>query len=149
MQSGVFITKNNQETKDLGKQLAGNLLSEEFDIGAVVLALEGDLGGGKTTFLQGLAEGLGVKEKVLSPTFVIQKHFNLQDSKFTNFYHLDCYRLNSGEELKSLGFLELLPDNKNIIAVEWSERVADILPSNAIFIKFKYLDNDKREISIN
>ena len=114
---------------------------------AVVFGLRGNLGGGKTTFLQGFAKGLGIKEKILSPTFVIQKRFKIKDSTFKNFYHIDCYRLKNTKEILELHFKEIIFDPKNIVAIEWPEKIKKVLPKDTIFIKFKFVGENKREIN--
>jgi tRNA threonylcarbamoyladenosine biosynthesis protein TsaE len=86
-----IITKSAEETQKLGKKIAGEMKSRKT---AVVLGLQGDLGSGKTTFLQGFARGLNIKEKILSPTFVIMKKFQAPTQNFKYLYHLDCYRIN-------------------------------------------------------
>jgi len=143
-----MITNSSEESQkeafDLAKAI-GDLAPINH---AVVLALEGDLGSGKTTFLKGLAEGLGVKEKILSPSFVVFKRFNLTEGRFKNFYHFDCYRLKSINDLKPLGIDEILADPNNIVALEWSSVVTDTLPSDAIVIKFEFIDETKRKIEI-
>ena len=116
--------------------LRGRSKKESFVIG-----LEGELGGGKTTFIQGLAKGLGVKEKILSPTFVIMKKFN-------NFYHIDCYRTQESKELLNLGFKEIISNPENIVAVEWADKIKKIMPKNTIWIKFKFIDEKIRRIVI-
>jgi len=139
------ITKSAQQTKDLGKNLALDILNGKIansSDGAFVLALRGELGGGKTTFLQGFAKGLGIQEKILSPTFVIMKRFEI--SKYRNFYHIDCYRIKNAKDIQELGLKEIFSNPKNIVAIEWAERIKDILPKQALQIEFqvgKGLDN--------
>jgi tRNA threonylcarbamoyladenosine biosynthesis protein TsaE len=140
-----IITNSAKETQKLGEKLAREIKSRKT---AVVLCLQGDLGGGKTTFLQGFAKGLGIKEKILSPTFVILKHFKIESSEFEDFYHIDCYRINKPEDILDLGLKEIILNPKNIIAIEWPERIFKILPESAIFIKFKFIDENKREINL-
>jgi tRNA threonylcarbamoyladenosine biosynthesis protein TsaE len=106
--------------------------------GAVVLALKGDLGSGKTTFTQGFLRGLGIRGKAQSPTFVIFKRFALRDLPFTNVYHFDCYRIKKADELKILGIKEILENPKNIVLIEWPERIKNILPKNIRKIEFKH-----------
>ncbi len=136
-----IITKNSQETKKTGKILGKEILKEEK---GRVIGLKGELGSGKTTFIQGLAQGLGVKDKITSPTFVVFKKYGMKEK---DFYHVDCYRLNSGDDLIDLGFDEILKDQKNIILIEWAEKVKEILPKKILWIDFEYLDKDKRRIS--
>lgn len=141
-----YITKNYKQTQKLGEDLAKKILKLPLQKRAIILGLRGNLGGGKTTFLQGFAKGLKVKEKILSPTFVILKHFKIINSKFTDFYHVDCYRINNVEEIMELGFKEIISNSKNIVAVEWSERIRKILPKSAIEIDFKFIGVETREI---
>ncbi|MDD2697135.1 MAG: tRNA (adenosine(37)-N6)-threonylcarbamoyltransferase complex ATPase subunit type 1 TsaE, partial [Candidatus Pacebacteria bacterium] len=94
----TYFTDNATETKKKGEVFAKSFLKPGTNKSAVVLGLIGDLGGGKTTFLQGFAKGLGVKERITSPTFVILKSFEIKDRKFKNFYHIDCYRIQKPEE---------------------------------------------------
>ena len=138
-----YTTKNFKETQVLGEKLAKEIKNRKQ---AVVLGLQGNLGGGKTTFLQGFAKGLGIKEKVLSPTFVIMKRFKINIKHFKNFYHIDCYRLNGPKDIDELGIKDILLNPENIVAVEWSEKIKKRLPKLAIVIKFDFIDKNKREI---
>lgn len=135
----IYTTKSFQETQKIGEDFAKEIVKNNSRGAAAVLALEGNLGGGKTTFLQGFAKGLGIKEKILSPTFVILKHFE-------NFYHIDCYRLNNPEEILELDFKSIIKNPKNIVAVEWPEKIKDLLPQGTIWIELKFVDENKREI---
>ena len=145
----VFFTDNPLQTKKLGKVLAEEILRNRLDSsGAFVIGLEGNLGSGKTTFLQGFAAGLGIKEKVTSPTFVIMKGFRISGSKFRKFYHIDCYRIQSSEELLDLDFDDIVSDSRNIVAVEWAERVRKILPEKTLLIKFEFIGENERKISL-
>ena len=143
-----IITKSENETKKLGRKIARKILKKGPKKTAMVLALKGDLGGGKTTFLKGFAEGLGIEEKILSPTFIIMKKFSISNSQFSNFYHFDCYRISKAKEILNLGFKEIVENPKNIVAIEWAERVEKILPKKVIHINFKFLGKKGREILI-
>ena len=142
------ITNNSFETVLLGEGVAKKILKNKQNKKAQILALYGDLGAGKTTFLQGFAKGLGIKERILSPTFVIFKKFKIQDSSFNLFYHIDCYRLKGSKDLLDLGFEEFSSNPKNIIAIEWSEIIEDVLPKNKISIHLKFEDEKRRTIII-
>jgi len=141
-----YITKSDLETQRLGRELAKIILKAKSRKGAFVIGLEGDLGGGKTTLLQGFARGLGIKEKILSPTFVIMKKFAIKRGNYKSFYHIDCYRIQKPEELLDIGFKEIISGSKNIVAIEWVERVKSVLPENFLKIRFDFIDDKKREI---
>ncbi len=136
------ISSNFLETKNLGKQLARDFLS--CGKKPIILNLIGDLGAGKTTFVQGFASGLGIKKKILSPTFVILNKFKIKD-RF--FYHIDCYRIENIEEIKSLEIEEILKDPQSIILIEWGEKIKKILPTDTIRINFDVLEENKRKIT--
>jgi tRNA threonylcarbamoyladenosine biosynthesis protein TsaE len=112
---------------------------------ATVLALSGELGAGKTTFAQGIARTLGVEENVTSPTFVIEKIYQLENQKFSRLIHIDAYRLNDPHELEVLGWRDIIIDPTNLIVIEWPERVAALIPPEAIRISFKG-SGDVREV---
>lgn len=124
---------------------------------ATVVGLYGELGAGKTTFVQAVAKALGVSERIVSPTFLIWKRFKIsaqggsafggKDLRFRYLIHVDSYRLKSGDELRKLRFAELLADSRNLIFVEWAERVADLLPTDHIKISFGFLDTDTRTMT--
>lgn len=115
---------------------------------AVVLALHGDLGAGKTTFMQHLAATLGVTELVVSPTFVIMKHYLLSGSDpFTDLYHLDAYRIEDELELTPLGLTQLLSEPTALVAIEWAERIDSMLPTHTLHLSFE-IHNEQRVISL-
>jgi tRNA threonylcarbamoyladenosine biosynthesis protein TsaE len=149
MEKGIFLSKNASQTQKLAGKIAADLLTEKGSKNAMVLALEGELGGGKTTFVQGLAKALGVKEKITSPTFVILRHFNILTSKhFNNLYHIDCYRLDKPEDLVELGFDEILKNPENLVVIEWAEKVKSLIPKNAVWIRFEWVGEEERKIAI-
>jgi tRNA threonylcarbamoyladenosine biosynthesis protein TsaE len=145
-----IITNGAKETQQVARKIIKDLiLTNKKRVGALVVALSGDLGAGKTTFTQGLSHALGVKEKILSPTFVILKHFNILAFKhFSNLYHMDCYRLAGVDDLKELGLEEILKDPANLVLIEWAERIKDALPKYTVWIKFEHLGEDRRKIKI-
>lgn len=130
-----MITNNSQETREFAQKLAKQVKP------GTIIALTGPLGAGKTVFAQGLAQGLGIRENMRSPTFLLVKNFN-------NFYHIDCYRLKNSEDLVKLGFREILRNKNNIIAIEWADKIRDILPKRTIWVKMKSLEENKREIIV-
>lgn len=128
-----------QMTKELGKNLARSLKP------GTVLALEGELGAGKTCFVQGLAKGLDVPDNVFvrSPSFTI---LNQYDGRLS-LYHFDFYRLSKKEELGDLGLEEYF-DGNGITVIEWADRFENALPKKAIKIHFKIIDETTREIDL-
>ncbi|MDO8582758.1 MAG: tRNA (adenosine(37)-N6)-threonylcarbamoyltransferase complex ATPase subunit type 1 TsaE [bacterium] len=116
--------------------------------GQRVFALVGNLGAGKTTFSRFFLRALGVTEPVTSPTFVIMKHYSLSTTHYplSSAYHMDCYRLKNSEELIPLGFAEILADEKNVVLVEWADRIADALPPDTVWIDFAHIDEINRHI---
>ena len=129
----AMITKNESETIALGKKL-GQLLPK----GSVV-ALEGDLAGGKTTFTKGIGEALGVKQVINSPTFTILKIYNGR----LPLYHIDAYRLENNDY--DLGISEY--EEEGIMVVEWPKYYANYLPAEYLEVRFEYIDDDTREIN--
>jgi len=143
MSNKVINTVSYKQTQKLGEKFAKDILAcFKQSQKAIVIGLSGNLGGGKTTFLQGFARGLGIKEKILSPTFVIMKHFG-------NFYHFDCYRFDKAEDILELGWEEIIKNPRNIVAVEWPEKINGVMPNEAILINFEFIDKNKRRITIS
>lgn len=152
MKKKEFITKSAGETQELAGEIIKNVLSTKGRKTAAVLALEGELGGGKTTFVQGLAAALGIKEKILSPTFVIMKRFGIRilgNWDIENLYHVDCYRLDKPDELVQLGIKEILEDPKNLIVIEWADKVKALIPKDAVWVGFEWMGEEERKIIFN
>ncbi len=144
-----IITENARKTKKAGEILAGEILKSELgDKKVLIFGLVGELGSGKTTFIQGMAKGLGVKEKITSPTFVILKKYLVPGKRNLSLCHIDCYRIGS-RDLTELDFREIISQPNNIIVLEWAERVKKVLPLDVIWMRFEYLDKDKRRIIVN
>lgn len=114
--------------------------------GATVITLEGELGTGKTTLTQELARTIGIKENVISPTFVIMKKYNCNYKNFRKLIHIDVYRLNKSEELLKLGFQEVAEDKENLIILEWPSLVPECIPKNALKVELSHVDDDSRDI---
>ena len=116
---------------------------------ALIVGLSGDLGSGKTTFVQSVAKALKIERYITSPTFVIQKRYKISsgESVFENLIHVDAYRLEGGDELLNLNWEEIIRNPKNIIFIEWSENIKDIFSSKILTLYFKFVDEDTREIS--
>ena len=149
-----FVSNNPEESRKFARDLAKEILTERrTENDALVLALTGELGSGKTIFAQAFAEALDVKEKIKSPTFIIFRKSKIADKKwrekgFENFYHFDVYRINNEKEILNLGWEEIISNPKNIVLVEWADKIEKILPKNSIKINFRHLKGDKREMEI-
>ena len=154
-----YFTLNPNQTQKKARALAKTLLKTRQNKNAVVIGLVGDLGTGKTTFVQGFAKELGIKEKILSPTFVILKKFQITSTKLQinskskiqnlkHFYHIDCYRIQKPKEILDLRFKEIISEPKNIIIIEWANRIKKIMPRNTIWIKFDFINTKTRKIVI-
>jgi tRNA threonylcarbamoyladenosine biosynthesis protein TsaE len=127
------------ETEAIAADLARTL------VGGECIALYGDLGAGKTQFVRGLLRGLGGQPRtVSSPTFVL---LNIYDTGRLPLYHLDAYRTAGPDDFEAIGFAELL-DQGGIVALEWPQRVAGILPDKVIHVRFEILSRQCREIQI-
>ncbi|MDP3934805.1 MAG: tRNA (adenosine(37)-N6)-threonylcarbamoyltransferase complex ATPase subunit type 1 TsaE [Candidatus Giovannonibacteria bacterium] len=143
-----IFTKSDKETKKLGEALAKEIMkpsstkaTEDKLKTATVLSLEGDLGAGKTTFVQGFGKFLGIKERIQSPTFVILKIYKInKKANFKNFIHVDAYRLKS-KDFKVFGWENFIKNKNNIILVEWGNKIKNILPKNSLRIIFKHGKN--------
>ena len=141
-----IITKKAEETRVLAGILARECLKVPLRKEALVIGLEGELGAGKTCFVKGFAERLGVKETITSPTFVLLKIFKLSRKKFKRLIHIDAYRINSVKELKVLGWEKFLKDPQNIIIIEWTDKARGILPKNYLQAKFEHFKENERKI---
>ena len=141
------ISKSLLDTEKIAKEFI-----EKISMGiygkALVVGLYGDLGSGKTTFTQSIAKIFNIKEDVTSPTYVIEKIYEIENKNFKNLIHIDAYRLDSAKELLALEWERILIDPRNIILIEWPERVAEVLPKNHAKIFFKFISEFEREIEI-
>jgi tRNA threonylcarbamoyladenosine biosynthesis protein TsaE len=135
----IYQTRNPEETIELGTELASRLKS-----GSTVL-LFGDLGTGKTHFVKGIAKGLGIEKIVKSPTFAYVNKYELPAGP--HFYHYDLYRLETGQDLESIGLNETMHDGHSINVVEWADRMGGYAPKDHIRVDFRALA-DHHEIAI-
>jgi len=135
-------TQSALQTTRLSNQIGKYLIAQKKGI---VIGLKGELGGGKTTFTQGLAKGMKIDSRILSPTFVIMKNFQLDRKR--RFYHFDVYRISGSSEMKCLGFKEIVKDVNNIIVVEWANLIKDLMPKNTIWIDFQVESKESRIIN--
>ncbi|TSC88598.1 MAG: UPF0079 ATP-binding protein [Microgenomates group bacterium Gr01-1014_7] len=136
-----YITRSETETKKLAERFAQKFSGR-------VITLTGELGAGKTTFVQGFARGLGIKEKIISPTFVLIRQHKIPNSSKALF-HIDLYRLDDISHIDNLGLKEILENPDNIVIIEWPEKIKKFLPKNPTWITFETSKDNKREIIAN
>ncbi|MEK7542495.1 MAG: tRNA (adenosine(37)-N6)-threonylcarbamoyltransferase complex ATPase subunit type 1 TsaE [Patescibacteria group bacterium] len=163
----TLLSSSAKETQHFAGKFACDILEHHRKCkDALVVGLKGNLGSGKTTFVQGFARGLGIQEKILSPTFVIIKKYEIRSTKsetkrkakhVSNFdirysdfgclYHIDCYRIKDEQDLLSLGWDKIVSDPQNLILIEWPERIQKILPKDTVSISFEITKENERRIS--
>lgn len=112
---------------------------------ATVVCLNGDLGAGKTTLTAELGKQLGIMTEIQSPTFVILKNYPTH-TMFQNLIHIDAYRLNTELELQKLHWDEYINNPNNLIIIEWSERVPELVPADALIVTLDHISLDVRSI---
>ena len=135
----MTVTTYSPEETIAFAQKVGGLLR-----GGDVVAYRGGLGAGKTTFTRGLSLGMGLGDDVTSPTFALVNEYR---GKKISLIHFDMYRINGGEDLETTGFYDYMDDDA-VIAVEWSENIAEVLPENCIYIDIKRVDDNTRTITL-
>jgi tRNA threonylcarbamoyladenosine biosynthesis protein TsaE len=134
-----FFSKSPEQTRRIGMRLGHALKKGD------VLCLQGDLGAGKTTFVQGLAQGWGSLDSVSSPTFIIVNMYRRTDG--AELFHLDTYRLESQPEAEELDLDSML--NEGVLIVEWPERLGNLIPDERLWIKFDHVSDEQRLMSFN
>lgn len=154
-----ILSKSSEETHNIGYKI-GELLFP-----GAVIALEGDLGGGKTTFTKGLAKGLGVKDEVTSPSFSLEKMYQLPSTSYqlsgekkkliadsrqraARLYHFDFYRIENPKDMMSYELMEALDDLDGVVVVEWAEKIEKELPKEKLIVRFHYISENEREIEL-
>jgi len=151
-------------TKRFGERIARKIAksgARSAAKGAFVIALTGELGSGKTTFVQGFLRGFGIRRGGASPTFVLIKRYAICSKRFASIYHVDAYRLKKAKDLLALGFKEILDDPQNIVLIEWAEKIKKILPRphrlakhggqarNTLWLRFSHCKKEnERKISL-
>ncbi len=142
----VVETGSESETEAVGRRLGELLAAEPNRQGATVVALEGELGAGKTRFVRGLVAGLGGDpSQVASPTFVLAVS---HDTGSASIVHVDAWRMRSPDDLASIGWDEALAAPGTVIAVEWASRIAASLPASRVDVAIEHLDLERRRLTI-
>jgi tRNA threonylcarbamoyladenosine biosynthesis protein TsaE len=141
-----IISKSITDTQNIAKDLAQDIIANKRPN---IVLLEGELGGGKTTFSQGFLASLEVDKPVTSPTFVIMKPYSIPKSDY-KVYHLDLYRLNQEWEVLDLGIMDMIQNPKNILLIEWASKTSKLwenIPHTKI--NFEVINSNERIININ
>lgn len=137
-----MITHSPEETKTIAADFAATLAGGE------IVALEGDLGAGKTTFVQGLAEALGIKEPVRSPTFAVMNVYAVPGTGVKELVHLDLYRLKTPDDITNLGLDEWLGRSDTVVVIEWPRAVTGIPVEPTHDVRFDTDEENRRVIEI-
>jgi tRNA threonylcarbamoyladenosine biosynthesis protein TsaE len=142
----TYITRNAQETEELGQHLGRQIIKP------MIVALRGELGSGKTTFVKGFAKGLGITQPVTSPTYIIIRQYTLPSQVAKEhlnwFYHIDLYRLQREKDTLAVGLGDIVKEADAIVLVEWPENMGKFLPEKRIDISFVYRADNERKITI-
>ena len=146
-----YTSKSPKETELIAFSIVKEHVLDRVHGESLMIALEGELGAGKTTFVKGFARAMGVKQKITSPTFVIMKVYELKlkNPIFQRIYHVDTYRLKDYTELLPLGIKEIMNDPANLVLIEWSDRVSEILPKKFLKIHLDHVKEKERNITIS
>lgn len=136
-----ILTTTAESTENAGVEFATRLQPGD------VVCLYGDLGAGKTTFTQGVAKGLGINDRVISPTFSLVRQYVCSHPSITMLYHIDLYRLHTIDDVRSIGIDDILNDKQAVVLIEWAEKMSELLPMPRIEIRINHTD-DGRDIEI-
>ena len=138
----MFTTKSQKETFSLGKKIAGSFSGGE------VLALFGELGAGKTSFAKGVINYFLPRKRVISPTFIIVRHYHPNSNAINHLVHADLYRLNNEQEIDGLGLTEFMNNESTVVLIEWADKMPHLLPANRQDIFFEIVSDTVRKIKI-
>lgn len=150
MASKRFFSKTRLETRRIARLIARDLCASPHSSGALAVGFSGELGAGKTTIIQAIGEALGVRRKMQSPTFVFMKKYDLprRALRWKTLFHVDAYRISKKREVSALGLQEALSDSRNIVFIEWAEKIKKILPKNTIWIEMRHKGGSHRHILV-
>ena len=144
--------KNLMELRALAEGFLERLGELSITGEALVVGLTGDLGAGKTAFTKCVADILGIKDSITSPTFILEKIYPISENKYfgahiTKLVHIDAYRLNDGREMSALDWGSVIKDEHALVLLEWPEQVATALPRSIIMLSFEHVDEGTRSVS--
>ena len=131
-----IFSRSSEQTRRIGARLGDALQAGD------VICLQGDLGAGKTTFVQGIAKGWGSLDSVSSPTFIIINVYRRPDQH--QLFHMDAYRLDSATEAEELDLDSMLAEGP--LLIEWAERINGLVPEERLWVKLEYVDEEEREM---
>ena len=134
-----FFSRSPEQTRRIGMRLGGALRAGDL------ICLQGDLGAGKTTFVQGIAQGWSSLDSVSSPTFILVNIYRRADG--SQLFHMDAYRLDSTPEAEELDLDSMLAEGALII--EWPERMAGLIPAERLWVNLEHVDEEEREMKFN
>jgi tRNA threonylcarbamoyladenosine biosynthesis protein TsaE len=144
----IYQSFSSAETKKIGYSLARKILRLKTQRSATIIALTGELGSGKTTFIQGIFRGLGARKRSRSPSFILIRRIPLKNRKFKNIFHIDAYRVGNPGEMLKLDLKTILKEPENIIVIEWAEKIKKFLPKDTRWIIFNHGQKENRRIII-
>jgi tRNA threonylcarbamoyladenosine biosynthesis protein TsaE len=134
------------ETRNIAQEFLNKIQEENIN----VVGLRGNLGSGKTSFVKAVGEILGIKEAIQSPTYVIQKIYEMDHPRFKKLYHLDLYRIEDQKELSIFRFEEIFESKENLVLIEWPERANQaVYPGDMIYVNFEFIDENTRNVSFD
>lgn len=145
------VTESAEETQKIGEALGIAYLEENVSRSEIprVIFLLGELGSGKTTFVRGIARGLGITTRLLSPTYIIVRRYSIPKLSSESFlYHLDLYRTKGISDAQDVGIFEMLDDSNSITVIEWPEMMSGLLLPPRIECRLKCIEDDNHEVSI-
>jgi tRNA threonylcarbamoyladenosine biosynthesis protein TsaE len=145
------VSKGIDDTKKIARDFVEKLFTSGGKTGgkAVIILLQGDLGSGKTTFVKAVAEILGIKKNITSPTFVLEKVYKIgKNQKFSQMVHIDAYRLSDSKDMELLDWGKIVDNRKNLVFIEWPERVSGVFPENMPKILFEFVDENTRNLTV-
>lgn len=138
-----FISHNLADTENIAQDLLSNLADKS------ILALSGNLGAGKTTFVKFLAKALGLEENITSPTFVLLKAYDIDFADFKKFVHVDCYRLDAKEDLADIGLQDYVADTSNLLLIEWADKINNLPQDKVLNIRIEILGETERKFIVS
>jgi len=148
----VKEAKSVAELRTIAEEVLRGIATSPAKEHATVVGLSGDLGAGKTAFVKCVADILGVRDTITSPTFILEKIYTLPRNQlfgkcFSRLIHIDAYRLHSDGEMRALDWDTITQDPANLIFIEWPKQVAGVMPQGTISLSFEYVNESTRKIT--